>query len=75
MRGSVQARLGPFVGEKEKLMAASESKKCAHPICTCQVTSEKYCSPQCEAMEDTADVDCKCPHSACKGRTEYAAHA
>jgi hypothetical protein len=56
-------------------MAASESKKCGHPVCTCQVTSEKYCSPQCEAMEDTADVDCKCPHSVCKGRTEYAAHA
>jgi hypothetical protein len=71
----LQARLGPSVGEKEKLMAAGESKKCAHPICTCQVSSEKYCSPQCEAMEDTADVDCKCPHSVCKGRTEYAAHA
>ena len=54
---------------------ASESKKCAHPVCTCQVTSEKYCSPQCEAMEETPDVDCKCPHSTCAGRTEYAAHA
>jgi hypothetical protein len=56
-------------------MAGNESKKCAHPVCTCQVTSEKYCSPQCEAMEEVSDVDCKCPHSTCKGRTEYAAHA
>ena len=56
-------------------MAANETKKCAHPICTCQVTSEKYCSTQCEAMEEISDVDCKCPHSVCKGRTEYAAHA
>jgi hypothetical protein len=56
-------------------MVASESKKCAHPVCTCQVTSGKYCSTQCEAMEDTPDVDCTCPHSVCKGRTEAAAHA
>ena len=56
-------------------MAASETKKCAHPICTCQVSSEKYCSPQCEAMEEIPDLDCKCSHSVCKGRTEYAARA
>jgi hypothetical protein len=56
-------------------MATSETKKCAHPVCTCQVTAENYCSPQCETMEEIPDVDCKCPHSVCKGRTEYAAHA
>lgn len=60
----------PFVSTKEKLMAATESKKCAHPICTCKVTSGKYCSTQCEAMEKTPDVDCTCNHPACKGRTE-----
>ena len=60
---------------REEPMAANETKKCAHPVCTCQVTSEKYCSAQCEAMEKIPDVDCKCPHSVCKGRTEYAAHA
>ncbi len=61
--------------EQEEPMAANETKKCAHPVCTCQVTSEKYCSAQCEAMEKIPDVDCKCPHSVCEGRTEYAAHA
>lgn len=38
-------------------MAASETKKCAHPVCTCQLTTEKYCSAECEAMEGTADVE------------------
>jgi hypothetical protein len=56
-------------------MAAQETKKCAHPVCTCQVTDEKYCSTQCETMEEMADVDCACPHSTCKGKTERAAHA
>jgi hypothetical protein len=44
-------------------------KKCAHPNCSCQ-TTEKYCSAQCEAMEKTADIDCKCGHPGCKGKTE-----
>ena len=61
--------------QREEPMATSETKKCAHPVCACQVTSEKYCSTQCEAMEEVPDVDCKCPHSICAGRTEYAAHA
>jgi hypothetical protein len=56
-------------------MAANETKKCAHPVCSCQVTTEKYCSPQCAAMEEIPDLDCKCTHSVCTGRTEYAAHA
>lgn len=56
-------------------MAASESKKCAHPVCTCQVTTEKYCSTQCEAMEEIPDLDCKCTHAVCAGRTERAANA
>jgi hypothetical protein len=60
---------------KGGFMVSNETKKCAHPVCTCQVTSEKYCSPQCEAMEEIPDVDCKCSHSICKGRTEHAAHA
>src|SRR5215472_12005703 len=64
-----------FSPKGEEPMVANETKKCAHPVCTCQVTSEKYCSPQCEAMEEIPDIDCKCPHSICKGRTEHAAHA
>jgi hypothetical protein len=45
-------------------------RKCEHPICSCQVTDGKYCSAECEAMEKTPDVNCTCPHSVCKGRTE-----
>jgi metallothionein len=48
----------------------ADGKKCAHPICSCTVTAGKYCSAQCEAMEKTPDIDCKCGHPACKGRTE-----
>jgi hypothetical protein len=49
-------------------MADDNSKKCAHPNCTCITRSEKYCSPQCAAMEETPDVDCRCGHSECRGR-------
>lgn len=46
------------------------TKKCAHPICTCQVTQGNYCSIECEAMEKMSDVNCACTHTACEGRTE-----
>ena len=46
-------------------MAAKEGKKCAHPVCSCMVTSEKYCSVECEAMEKTPDIACKCGHAGC----------
>src|SRR5580692_3865154 len=62
-RKLLHSRFSPPHGEEP--MAANESKKCAHPVCTCQVTLEEYCSPQCEAMEKIPDVDCKCPHSIC----------
>jgi hypothetical protein len=48
-------------------MATETAKKCAHPPCTCS-TSDKYCSPQCEAMEKTPDIDCRCGHASCRGR-------
>ena len=48
-------------------MAADNAKKCAHPPCTCTSKSGKYCSAQCEAMEDTPDIDCKCQHKTCEG--------
>ena len=51
-------------------MAASEGKKCAHPVCSCKVTSGKYCSAQCEAMEKIPDIDCKCGHPGCKRKAE-----
>ena len=47
----------------------ADNKKCAHPNCSCTVgDGKKYCSPQCEAMEKTPDVDCKCGHPGCQGR-------
>ncbi|HTS10807.1 MAG TPA: hypothetical protein VMH00_01695 [Candidatus Limnocylindrales bacterium] len=46
---------------------APQGNKCAHPNCSCTVTSGKYCSPQCEAMQKTPDIDCKCGHPACQG--------
>jgi hypothetical protein len=46
------------------------TKKCEHPICSCQVTDGSYCSAECEAMEETPDVDCLCPHANCTGHTE-----
>jgi hypothetical protein len=49
-------------------MADSKDKKCAHPVCSCTVTSGDYCSEACQAMEKTPDIDCKCPHTVCKGR-------
>jgi hypothetical protein len=51
-------------------MADSSDKKCAHPSCTCKVTKNKYCSIECETMETRPDIDCKCGHPACQGRTE-----
>jgi hypothetical protein len=46
------------------------TKKCAHTVCSCQVTEGKYCSAECEAMEDTPDVNCTCPHRNCTGHSE-----
>ncbi len=44
------------------------TKKCAHPSCSCKVGGgDKYCSAQCEAMEETPDISCKCNHPGCKG--------
>jgi hypothetical protein len=47
---------------------AIRNKKCAHPPCTCEVTEGKYCSTECEAMEDTPDIECLCPHANCEGK-------
>ena len=53
-------------------MATEKTEKCAHPVCTCTIASSsksKYCSPQCEAMESTPDIDCACAHAGCQGST------
>jgi hypothetical protein len=51
----------------------SHSAKCAHPNCTCRVTVGKYCSAQCETMDDTPGIECACPHPECVGRNEASA--
>ena len=48
-------------------MGPTKSLKCAHPVCSCLTTSDKYRSAQCEAMEKTPDIDCRCEHKVCKG--------
>lgn len=50
-------------------METAKLTKCAHPICSCTVTSEKYCSTTCATMEKTPDIDCHCNHAICKGKT------
>jgi metallothionein len=51
-------------------MTSKQGKKCAHPNCSCLVSgSESYCSAQCESTAKTPDIDCKCGHPGCKGRT------
>ncbi len=49
---------------------AAEKKECSHPPCTCMVSSGKYCSVECEAMEETPDLSCDCNHPECKGRVD-----
>ena len=51
-------------------MAANDSKRCAHPSCTCRAAADsKYCSTECAAMEETPDIDCRCGHPSCGGKT------
>ena len=47
---------------------ANETKKCAHPPCTCTPRSGKYCSAPCEAMEKSPEIDCRCGHPDCEGK-------
>lgn len=50
-------------------MTTVKTEKCAHPVCTCQITTGRYCSVECEAMEKVPDVDCRCEHKQCQGHT------
>jgi hypothetical protein len=50
-------------------METPKGQKCAHPVCSCETTSGKYCSTECAAMEKTPDIDCLCGHGVCKGKT------
>jgi hypothetical protein len=58
------------IWSKEKQMGTENVKKCAHPNCSCTTHAGKYCSVQCETMEKTPDIACKCGHVVCKGKTD-----
>ena len=48
---------------------SKETKKCAHPPCSCTVSDgSKYCSPYCESARDRTEINCGCEHQGCKGR-------
>ena len=47
----------------------SESKKCAHPPCSCTAMDGKYCSPYCATAKDSSEINCGCKHTGCIGRT------
>lgn len=48
-------------------MADDTKQKCAHPICQCLVgEGAEYCSPYCEAAEDTTEISCNCGHPGCE---------
>ena len=45
-----------------------ETKKCAHPTCSCVVENgEKYCSVSCQGSGKTMQIDCDCGHKSCSG--------
>jgi hypothetical protein len=50
-------------------MTPEKIEKCAHPGCTCEAPSGKYCSIECETVAKTPDIDCRCGHSGCNGNT------
>lgn len=46
----------------------SETKKCAHPACGCQVPAgQKYCSTKCESAKQMTELMCQCDHPGCSG--------
>jgi hypothetical protein len=46
----------------------SETKKCAHALCTCLVSDDKkYCSQMCEDSMGMTSLACDCKHPRCGG--------
>lgn len=44
----------------------ADSKKCAHPACTCEVEKgQKYCSQYCKDAKGTLELACGCGHETC----------
>ena len=46
---------------------ADEMKKCAHELCSCQVSGKTYCSQACEDAKGITTLACDCPHAGCSG--------
>jgi metallothionein len=45
----------------------TETKKCAHPACSCAVTGENtYCSQSCEDAAEMTEISCNCGHPGCE---------
>jgi hypothetical protein len=46
----------------------SETKKCAHPACSCRAVAEhgSYCSEYCHDAGDTTEISCNCGHPHCE---------
>lgn len=43
-----------------------QTKKCAHPACTCLTTDgSKYCSQYCKDAGNTTELSCNCGHAGC----------
>jgi hypothetical protein len=42
------------VANEKKDTITAKAGKCAHPVCSCVITSGKYCSTECAAMEKVA---------------------
>lgn len=47
---------------------SDETKKCAHPACSCTVTGgAKFCSQICEDSKGMIELKCDCKHPGCAG--------
>jgi hypothetical protein len=48
----------------------TDTIKCAHPACKCQITADgrygKYCSEHCKEAADTTEIRCECRHPSCQ---------
>jgi hypothetical protein len=48
-------------------MADNKERKCAHEMCECRVTDDKYCSEYCEdaVKAKVLEIGCGCEHDPC----------
>jgi hypothetical protein len=61
----------PLTFSRMEINMAKETKRCAHPNCSCQVQSrQKYCSAQCERADRAPDIDGECEYPGCTGRID-----